>query len=362
MDVPRYRPDIGEEEMDAVRKAVSGGWVSQNGPVVDRFERDLATFLGADHALATDSGTAAIQLALTGNGIGSGDEVVLQDFTYGATGTAILATGARPTIVDVQPETYAIDPDAAADAISQDTDAILVAHLFGRPSRMDALQDLAEDHDALLIEDAAQAFGAATGGAAAGTVGDVGCFSFSWNKPLSTAKGGAVVTNDSRVDQRMREFADYGRSLEPPHRFSRPGYNYRMDSLRAAIGRVQLERFETIVQRKRSLFATYDRAFADIPLDPISRDERQDATGVPCFYVVAADDRDALRHHLADHGIDTLPAYPPLHTMPAFDADGAYPVATRISNAMLGLPSHPSLTESEVAAVTDAVTTFYGDG
>lgn len=361
MRIPAYRPEMGEAEIAAIRETVADGWVSQKGPVVEGFEQDLAAFLDVSHVLVTDSGTASLHLALAAHGIGPGDEVIVPDFTYGATATAVMAVGATPVLVDIEADTCALEPGAVKEALTDATAAILVVHMFGRPAPLDALQDIAADHDIPLIEDAAQAFGASRDGDHVGTIGDVGCFSFSWSKMLTTGKGGAVATDDAAVAERIRELADYGRAGGSRFEFVRPGYNARMDSIRAAVGRVQLDRFETTVQEKRDVFSLYDDRLAPLPVDTTMRDVPEGITVAPCIYVARTADRDALHDHLTDRGIGSRTIYRPLHTLPAFSTAGRYPEATAVSDTVIGLPSHPGMTAQEVADVCDAIATFYGE-
>lgn len=362
MDILEQRPCISDRDIAALREAAEAGWVSQRGPVVDRFEDELAAFLGMEAVLATDSGTASLHLALAANGVGPGDTVLVPDFTYGATATAVLALGAIPVPVDIEPETYGMDPLQVEEAVTAETAAILCAHMFGRPARLDALQEVAERHAIPLIEDAAQAFGATFRGNAVGGVGAAGCFSFSWSKLLTTAKGGAVATDDPGAAEAMRELADYGRATGERATFVRPGYNYRMDSLRAAIGRAQLDRVEETVEERRSLFAAYRDGLEPCPVDAAVLADDRETTVSPYAFIIRTEERDGLRDHLAGHGIRTRAPYRPVHTMPAVDAAGEYPVATRVAGSVLALPAHTGMERADVERVCGAVHAFYEGG
>ncbi len=360
MDIPFYRPDIDVDGADRIAAVLESGWLSPKGETVERFEEDLASFCGADHVVATDSGTAAIRLALAAADIGRGDEVVVPAYTYGATVAAVTATGATPVFADVEPGTAALDPGAVADMVTGRTAAVVVAHLFGRPARLGALRDVADDAGVPLVEDAAQGFGAQHRGAMSGTVGRAGCLSFSWNKPLTTGKGGALVTDDAELAADAREIADYGRDADG--RFVRQGFNQRMDSVRAALGRMQMDDVEAVLDRKRDLFRTYHRLLADVDgVDPMDPDGRDGATPSPVFYTVRAEERDDLHDGLADRGIGTDTFYEPLPGLPPFpDPDRPFPGAERVADRVLGLPSSPGMDRDAVERVAAAVRDIAG--
>lgn len=355
MTIPFYRPSVDPATTgSAVRGVAESGWISPQGPETEGFESELAEYVGAEHVVATDSGTAAIGLGLRASGVGEGDEVLVPAYTFGATAAAVLAAGAAPVYVDVEPETLGMDPDAAADAITDRTAAVVTAHLFGHPSPVERLKAVADRHGILMVEDAAQALGATVGGEHAGTAGDIGCYSFSWNKPLTTGKGGALATDDPEIAAAAREIADYGRE---DGTFVRKGHNLRMDSFRAAIGREGLEALPDRLERKQGLFRRYHDDLEDV--DGIRAMDPDGGPGIrpaPTFYVVRTDRRDELGEGLSERGIGTDSFYTPLPDLPAFpDSGRQFPVADRASRRVLGLPSSPGMDEATVDRVTAAV-------
>lgn len=358
MDVPEYEPELGDGEVGACREAIESGYVSAHGPHVDRFGERIADRAGTTHAVPTDSGTAALHTALAAQGIGPGDEVIVPAFTYGATGMAVRMAGAEPVIADIEAETYGIDPAAVDDLAGDRTAAVIAVHLLGRPARMDAIREVAADHDLAVIEDAAQAFGAHYHGRPVGGLADAGCFSFAWSKTITTGKGGCLVTDDDGTAERAGMIVDCGRSDR--YSFDVTGYNYGLDNIRAAIGLRQLDRFDEIRSRKEELFGMYRDRLADAAVDTGHMDDQRDVSMAPYFFTVLTDEKDRLLAELEDRGIGARPFYRPLHTVPAFASSRERPVAERIADRLVGLPSHPGLGEDDLARVADAVRDITG--
>src|SRR5690606_10195649 len=262
------QPHLGREEIEAVSDVLRSGIIA-SGPVVRRFEEEFAAYVGVRHGIATANGTVALHAALLGAGVEPGDRVVTTPFTFIATANAILYCGAVPVFADIDPETYNLSPESLAETLGRlaaagtPAKAVLLVHLFGLPCDMTAIAAVAEEHGALLIEDCAQAHGAAYNGRRVGTFGTAGTFSFYATKNLTTGEGGMVVTNSDDVAERVRQLVNHGRVDRYEHALL--GYNYRMTDLAAAIGLAQLAKLEQFNLKRRANAVRLARQPADVP-------------------------------------------------------------------------------------------------
>ncbi len=350
--IPISKPLIGEEEIAAVISVLESGQLAQ-GPRVAEFEEHFAAFCGVSHAIATSSGTTALVAALLAHGIGPGDEVITTPFTFVASANSILATGARPVFTDIDAESYNIAPDLLAAKITSRTRAILPVHLYGYPCDMDSIMEIAESHGLAVVEDACQAHGAAIRGQKVGSFG-TGCFSFYPSKNMTTAEGGMITTDDDEIAERTRLIRNHGQS-ETYHHVA-PGYNFRMTELQAALGLVQLERLPEWT-RKRIENASYLSARLSNVVTP---QVREGYLHVYHQYTVWVEgDRDGALERLAEAGIGARVYYPlPVHQQPFYRRLGyedALPVAERMSQQVLSLPVHPSLTEEDLDRIVSEV-------
>ncbi len=344
-------------EIDAAIAAVldSGRFVL--GEPVAEFERDFAAFCQAGHAVGVNSGTSALHLALLAAGIGPGDEVITVPFTFIATVSAILYAGARPVLVDIDPETYCIDVAAAERAITPRTRAILPVHLYGHPADMDALMTLARKHNLVVIEDAAQAHGAEYGGRRVGGIGDIGCFSFYPGKNLGGyGEGGALVTSNRDYAAKARLLRNWGDAGKYQHVLQ--GYNYRMDALQGAILSVKLRHLPRWTESRRDLAARYTRLLQDSGFS-LPR-EQPGCRHVFQLYTIRVSARDELRAALEAEGIQTAVHYPvPAHLQPGFASlgykRGDFPATEHAAQEVLSLPLYPEMTPEQVATVAAAV-------
>ena len=357
-------PDVGERELERVREVLASGRLA-DGPVVREFEREFAAFCGADHGVAAANGTAALQTALEAVGIGDGDAVVTTPFSFVASANAVRLCGARPVFADIDPATYTLDPDAVEAAIEANDDvaAILPVHLYGLPAEMDRLTDIAEEHDVALIEDAAQAHGAAYDGTTVGTFGDAACFSFYPTKNMTTGEGGMVVTDDQGVSERAARFVNHGRSDAADRGYDHVsvGHNLRLTSLSAAIGVEQLRKLPAYNAQRRENAARLSAALENVPelTLPVEPPERRH---VYHQYTIRCPDRPALRDHLDDRGVDTAVYYPTLiPDQPAYDGyEASVPTASRTVDEVVSLPVHPGVTDEDLSQIADAVRDHYG--
>jgi perosamine synthetase len=329
--VPLARPFYDDREVNAVGPVIRSGWVSQ-GPRVADFETRLAEWIGARHAVATNSCTSALQIALHLSGIGSGDEVICPSFTCMATANAILQVGARPRFVDIDPLTFNMDPQAVAEAVSSDTRAILVVHQIGLPADIDAMTAIARRADLRIIEDAGCALGAEYRGRRIGRSAYPVCFSFHPRKTITTGEGGMLVTDDSDLAERARAYRSHGASVSALERheaggllygtYSDIGHNFRFTDIQAAIGLVQVDKLDEIVRRKTSVADRYTMALATLPgvVAPAVPDVCRHAWQSYLVTLTAGGpvDRDAVIVRMGRHGVTCLRGIAPLHREPVF--------------------------------------------
>jgi perosamine synthetase len=356
-------PFIGAEEIAAVERVMRTGQLAQ-GPEVAAFESEFAAVTGITHAVAVNSGTAALHAGLAAAGIGAGDEVLTTPFTFAASATPILMQGARPRLADIDPQTFNLDPQRALAAAGSGVKAAILVDLFGLPFARAGVEALRE-RGIFVFEDAAQAVGASRDGARAGTLADAAAFSFYATKNVTTGEGGMFVTADVKLAEAARRFRHHGQGAQ--YEYLTLGYNYRMTDVAAAIGRVQLARLNEITRRRRANAAFYDAELAGIagltpPFVPPG------ATHVYHQYSILIDDagtangagRDAVRSELAAAGISSGIYYPkPLHLHPLFATlgygPGDFPVAERVARRILALPVHPRLERAQLERVVRAL-------
>ncbi len=329
------------------------------GPNVQAFEHEYAEYLGARHALGVSDGTMALHLALRACGIGPGDEVITVSHTFFATVEAILLAGATPVFVDVDAHTQTMSVEAVAGAITERTRAVVPVHLHGRMADMEAIMALARAHDLRVIEDACQAHGAHRDGRFAGTIGDIGCFSFYYSKNLGAyGEAGGVVTNDDHLAERARVLRDHGSATRYHHDVV--GVNGRLDEVQAAVLRLKLPHLDAGNRSRRRHAEHYNRALRDagVLTPALGGDDN-----VFHLYVIRVQERDALQGYLSDKGIGTGIHYPvPCHLQPACRewsrGRGSLPVTEQLVGEIISLPMFPELQDSEVEEVCDVIADF----
>jgi dTDP-4-amino-4,6-dideoxygalactose transaminase len=338
----------------AVLRVLGSGWYIL-GPELEAFERAFAGYHGMAHAVGVANGTDAIELALRALGVGAGDEVITVAHTAVATVCAVERTGATPVLVDIDEATYTLDPGAAAAAVTGRTRAIVPVHLYGHPADMGPLMDLAARHGLAVMEDCAQAHGARIGGRLVGTFGHLAAFSFYPTKNLGAyGDGGAVVTGDPALAERVRRLRNYGQTDRYHH--AERGQNSRLDEMQAAILRVKLAHLDEHNAVRRNLAGEYSRRLTGVTVPS----GRPGADPVFHLYVVRHPRRDGLMSALREDGIGTLIHYPiPVHLQEAYRdlgyAQGALPVTERAAREILSLPLYVGLTPEALETVADAV-------
>ncbi len=357
---PKAQYESHKAEIDAaVAQVLERGWYIL-GEEVRAFEEEFAAYLGVRYAAGCASGTEALLLALVACDIGSGDEVITVPHTAVATVSAIEQSGATPVLVDIDPATYTLDPSKLEAAITPRTKAVIPVHLYGQPADLAPILEIARRRGLRVIEDCAQAHGARYDGRRVGSIGDIACFSFYPTKNLGAiGDGGAVVTDDPELAERVRLLRQYGWVERYVSHIK--GWNSRLDELQAAILRVKLRTLDADNAARRRIAWRYDQALADGPVALPSA--RPEAEHVYHLYVVRSSDRDALQRHLADCGIGALVHYPvPVHLQPAYRdrLPGAdrLPESERAAREVLSLPMYPELTSAEVDQVIEAVKGF----
>jgi dTDP-4-amino-4,6-dideoxygalactose transaminase len=335
------------------------------GTEVQSFEREIAAYLGAHDAVGCASGTDALLLALMALGIGPGDEVITTPFTFIATAGAIARAGARIVFADIEPQTFNIDPDAVAAAITPRTRAIVVVHLFGLAANLAPILASAQSRSIAVIEDVAQAIGVRYRGRRTGAIGTIGCFSFFPSKNLGGAGDGGLVTAESaELAQRLRVLREHG--SRERYLYESVGLNSRLDEIQAAVLRVKLKYLDRWTEQRRRRAAHYRELFAAAGIDSVVQPpaEPDGCEHVYNQFVIRCSRRDELRAFLAGRGIPAQIYYPsPLHLQPAFRnldyREGQFPNAERACREVLALPIYPELSEDRQAAVVDAIAQFY---
>jgi UDP-2-acetamido-2-deoxy-ribo-hexuluronate aminotransferase len=333
------------------------------GPEVGALEEKLARYVGAKHCVTCGSGTDALQIALMAIGLKPGDDVVTCPFTFAATVEMIVLLGAKPVLVDVEPDTCNIDVRRIAAAITPRTRAIMPISLYGQPPDMDEINAIAAKHGIPVIEDAAQSFGATYKGQKSCGLSTIGCTSFFPSKPLGCyGEGGALFTDDDALAKAMREIRHHGQERRYHH--TRLGINGRMDTIQCAVLLAKLERFDWEIERRLAIGRRYDQLLAGLEPDLRTLAVRPDRTSVFAQYTVVCKDRDGLAGALGKAGIPTAVHYPiGLHQQPAYAAlfEGRhYPVSEALGRGVLSLPMHPYLDEVTQTRIAEAVRASVG--
>jgi len=343
---------LASEINESIHRVMTRGWFIL-GPEVEAFEQAFAGYHGVKHAVGVANGTDAIEIALLAGGISPGDEVITVAHTAVATVCAIERTGARPVLVDIDPQTYTMDLNAASAAITSRTRAIVPVHLYGHPAQITAIAALAENHGLLLIEDCAQAHGARFGGSLVGTYGHLAAFSFYPTKNLGACgDGGAIITNDNHYSDKARRLRNYGQVTRYVH--VERGVNSRLDEIQAAILSVKLKYLDQMNQNRRDLAAEYDRHLQGVALPWV----HPEAYHVYHLYVIRHPKRDLLAETLKSQGIGTLIHYPiPNHLQEGYSdlgyAIGSLPVTERVAKEILSMPMYYGLKPEDIRMVAD---------
>ena len=381
--IPLSEPSINGNEWEYVKDCLDTNWVSSVGSYVDRFEKMVADFVGARHAIAAVNGTAALHIALLMAKIEPDDEVLVSTLTFIAPANAIRYAGARPVLIDAEPTYWQMDPQRLTDFLKLEctwtngmlrnkrtgrrVSAVLPVHILGHPCEMDAIVQIAREFDLKIIEDATESLGAQYKDSMVGHLGDVACFSFNGNKIMTTGGGGMIVTDNEAWAARGHYLTTQAKDDPIEYLHQEVGYNYRLPNVLAALGCAQMEQLPAFIEKRRSVAAAYTAALESVNgLTPMT--EAPWARSIFWLYTVLVEtaefglDSRALMRRLAEAGIQSRPLWLPLHLSPINKDLQTYggDVAARIQRQALSLPSSASLTERDQQAVIEAVTSSHG--
>lgn len=364
---------MGGTERDWVEKAFESEWIVPLGPNVDEFEHRLEKYLGAPNVVALSAGTAAIHLALVALGVGSGDEVICQSFTFAASANPIKYQGADPVFVDSEPDTWNMSPDALEEAIidrkkqtGHYPKAIIPVYLYGMPAKMDEIRAIADKYGIPIVEDSAEALGSEYKGKKCGTLGNYGCLSFNGNKIITTSGGGALVCHSKEEADRVKFYATQAREQRPYYYHETIGYNYRLSNVSAGIGCGQMDVLQPHVELRRAIHDFYTKELAEIDGLSVQQNPSTDFNSNFWLSTVLIDpktekDPESLRQFMLDAGVETRRLWRPMHMQPVF-ADAPYYGGTTCETLFdrgLCLPSGSGLKEEELRYVADKIKEFF---
>jgi perosamine synthetase len=363
--IPVAQPDLSGNEEKYVLEALRSSWISSTGPFIARFEKEFASLCGTRAALGVVNGTMALHLALLTVDLRPGDEVLVPSLTYIATANAVRYCGAEPVFVDVDSETWCMDPKLLEASVTRRTKGIIPVHLYGHPADMDAINHIAATHGLWVVEDAAESHLARYKEKPTGSLAKIGVFSFYGNKLLTSGEGGAITLNDPWLEHRARVLR--GQGVDPDRRYFFPitGYNYRLTNIACALLCAQLERARTMLERRRTIYRRYDELLAGIPgieFQPVA----PWAEVSPWLYCITVDGkafgrtRDELMAWLADRGIETRPFFIPLHRLPPFreqsrKRDDSLPFTELLGDCGMNLPTFGALSDADIDHVCEAI-------
>jgi perosamine synthetase len=359
--LPISSPSLKGNEFKYLMDAFLSTWISSAGEYIKKFEANFSNYIGSEFGVSTSNGTTAIHLALEALGIGSGDEVIVPDLTFAASINAVIHSNATPVIVDIEKSSWCIDPKEIEKAITVNTKAILVVHLYGQAADMDAILLIAKKYNLKVIEDCAEAHGAKYKGRKIGSFGDINCFSFFANKIITTGEGGMCITNSEDLNKKMRTLRDHGMNPDKKYWHDVVGYNYRMTNLQAAIGVAQLERIDEILHSREHLETTYKNALSNI--NNLSFQENVTNSKKVVWLVCAlikTKNRDIVIKELQKNKIDGRPFFFPLSEMPLYQpyANMTYNNSVEISKQGINFPTNVEVSESQLSVIKSVLKNY----
>ncbi|MHA1862329.1 MAG: DegT/DnrJ/EryC1/StrS family aminotransferase [Candidatus Thorarchaeota archaeon] len=374
MEIPLFRIHWTEDDIEAVNDIIRSGAYWCIGSDIEKFEQEIAAYLDSDSCVLLNSGGSALHALMVAHEFQKDDEIIIPSFTFIASAYAPLYVGARPVFADIEEETYGLDPENVKQKITNKTKAIIPIHYGGMPCRIDALKDLAEDHGLILIEDAAEALGAKLGGKSVGTFGHSSIFSFCQNKIISTSEGGCIVTDDPVISEKVRLFRSYGRTMTGNYfsggadlDYVESGYNLRMSTILASLGRSQLRRIDSLIsmrQKNASFLIKKLRGLDEVscPVPP-----NNDFFSVYQMFTIrietGQEKRDALMKYLGDNGISSKVYFDPVHEYSVFHKLGLsntqIPTTVKVASEVLTIPMYPHMTREELEYLTTTIIEFF---
>lgn len=371
--LPNFKIFWDEEDVEQVQSVIRRGMFWANGPEINQFEEQIKSYLGSKYALTFANGTAALHAILLAYGIGKGDEVIVPSFTFISTANAPLFTGAKPVFAEIERGTFGLDPADVNERITDKTKVILPIHYGGCPCQIRELREIAEDNNLLLIEDAAESFGARIGSQKVGTFGDAAVLSFCQNKIISTGEGGAIVTDSRQIYEKLKLIRSHGRvecqdyfNTADVMEYVELGYNFRMSSLNAALGIAQMKKIDKIIEMRRDCAMYLTDLLKDLPMITTPQ-ASSDYYHVYQMYTIMVDRaiRDTLMEYLGNHGIMTKISFSPIH-LSKFYSDvfkyqkGDLPITEDISESVLSLPMYPHMSKSDLDYMGKNVHNYFG--
>ena len=370
-NIPLFKIFSDQEDTEAVKQIIERGTFWAEGPEIVEFENKLGEYVGQKHAVVFSNGTAALHALMLAYGIGQGHEVIVPSFTFISTANAPLFTGAKPVFADIEPDFYGLDPEKITEKITEKTKAIIPVHYGGHPCKIDVLKDIAEDNNILLLEDAAEALGSKFNGRMVGNFGDSTMFSFCQNKVITTGEGGAIVTQDNEIAEKLRLLRSHGRASADyfggaAADYISLGYNLRMPTMCAALGISQLNKIEKIISMRRELAKVYESRLSSIN-GISSPQEQENSRHVFQLYTPILDDknkRDGLKDYLAKNNIASKVYFDPIHLSEFFKSnygDEELPITRDIADRVLTLPLYPGLSQQEVNGISDLIEEYLGE-
>jgi perosamine synthetase len=357
--IPISKPALIGNELKYVMDCVETSWISSLGSYVTAFEESFAEFCGTEHAVTCSNGTTALHLALLALGVKPGDEVIVPTLTYVATANAVAYCGANPVFVDSEPETWNMDPAQIEALITPRTKGIIVVHLFGHPVDMDPIMEIARRRNLFVLEDAAESPGAEYKGRRVGSIGDAATFSFFGNKIITTGEGGMVTTNDRALAAEVARLKNHGMDPQRKYWFSTVGFNYRLTNVAAAIGLAQLEKMDWHLEQRQMIANWYRECLADIP-GITWQCEKEYARHVWWLFTAVLDEdiplsRFELLDRLKARGIEGRQIVFPITQLPPYmESAGRFPVADRVVDRGVHLPTWSGLTQSDVRLICES--------
>ena len=364
MEIPLSSPDITEKEKTSVLEVLNSSILSQ-GEKIKTFEEMFCKYTGQKHSIAVNSGTSALHLAVKTLGLNEGDEIITSPFSFIASANCILMEKLKPVFVDIERDTFNIDPDKIEEKITDKTRAILAVHIFGLPADMDKINEIAKKHSLQVIEDACESLGTEFNGKRVGSGNNTSIFAFYPNKQITTGEGGMIVTSDDKIAELCRSLRNQGRNIKGDWLvYERMGYNYRMSELNATLGVAQMERLDEILNKRNKISELYESKLKN--LSEVKTISVPENTKISWFvYIIKVNEkiRDKLMSYLESKGIQTRPYFPPIHFEPFYKEmgykEGDFPITEEVSKQTMALPFHNNLSEEEIDYVVEAISDFF---
>ena len=357
--IPVMEPKLSENASLYVQECLETNWISSKGKYVNKFENEFSKINNNLNALSVSNGTVALHLALVALDVKNGDEVIVPNFTFASCINAIIHTGAKPIIVDIEPDTWCIDHKLIKNSITQNTKAIMPVHLYGMPCNIEEILNIAHSCNLKVIEDCAEAIGSKWQGKPVGTFGEAATFSFFGNKTITTGEGGMIIFRDKQVYEKAKILRDHGMSTKKRYWHDYVGFNYRMTNLQAAVGYSQMEQFSNIIQKKRSIAERYTSNLSNlkgIKLLPGDTNNAYHSYWLYSLQLEESIDRDKVINKLLNHGIEARPVFYPLNEMPIYKPfinHNNFPISKIVAKTSLSLPSSLNLDNAQIDHICD---------